>query len=139
MNHLDQRRGSYNRVELVKHQGFERCKRVTKETFGTSQPCVSFPLLGTFLLGLGWIAAMIVVPSQNKRISDMLRHDVKELCMHCFSLLKRDSDVIKMRLKGLKRWANRGTVKLFDHLKQQGQFRANPLSGAKSSMRRADA
>jgi hypothetical protein len=50
LDHLDQRGGPYNRVELVKYQYFEGVKGVTKETVGTCQPEVSFSLMVAFFL-----------------------------------------------------------------------------------------
>jgi hypothetical protein len=90
MDHFDQRRGSDNRVELLNHQGFERFKRLVEVPCGASQPLVSFSLMGTLLCGLRWIAEMIMVPSQHQSISGMWWHDLKELRIDRFALLKRD-------------------------------------------------
>ena len=48
IDHLDQRGGPDNSVELVEHQRLERVKLVTKARGGTRQPKLSFVLMVMF-------------------------------------------------------------------------------------------
>lgn len=66
MDHFDQRRGADNRVDLLKPQRVEWCKRLIKETCGASQPRVSFALMVTLVFGWRLIAAMSMVSSSPR-------------------------------------------------------------------------
>ena len=89
IDHLDQRGGPDNRVELVAHQRIERLKGVAKKTVGTCQPEVSFSLMVAPLLGPRLIAAMIMVPGQHEEISGIVRHHSMEFNGDRFDVLKR--------------------------------------------------
>ncbi len=68
IDHLDQRGGPDNGVELIKHQCFERVKGLAQEPFGARQPEVSFSVMGPLLPQPRLVAEMLMVPSQHEKV-----------------------------------------------------------------------
>lgn len=137
MHHLNQRRGPYDGVELIAHQRFARRQLLFKETFGTRQPFIAFPVMVTRALGVRLGGNMRMVPRQYETSSGIGRNHCTELRSNRFCLCKRDSQVIAMRVHGLQRRGKGGAVQLFDHGENQRPFRANAFDGAQSPRRRA--
>jgi hypothetical protein len=89
IDHLDQRGGPDNRVELVKHQHVEGVKGVTKETVSARQAERSFSLMVALLIRPRLGASMIRVPGQHEEIEGLLWHHSTEVSGDCVDLLKR--------------------------------------------------
>jgi len=138
IDHLDQRGGPYNRVELVKHSNLEGVKGVTKETGSARQAERSFSLMIALLLRPRLGAQMLMVPGQHEKISGIVWHHSTECSGDRVDVLKRHSQVIDMLANGLERLGNRRAVARVDHVEKQRQFRAHVFLGAQYAMRRAN-
>jgi len=119
IDHLDQRGGPYNGVELVEHQRFERVELVTKELGGARQPELSFVLMVMFWLRWRGGGAMIMVPCQHEKISDIVRNHGTEFRINRFSVFERDYNVINMRMKRLECVGNGGVVEFCNPVEKQ--------------------
>src|SRR2546430_827575 len=137
IDHLDQRGGPYNGVELVEHQRFEGGKLVAEPPFGARQPEVSFFLMGTLWLRPRLVDEMIMVPRQHEKIAGIVRNHGTEFSRNRFGLLERDDNVIDMLANGLERVGNGSAVECCDHVEKQRQFRADVFDRAQSALRRA--
>jgi len=130
IDHLDQRGGPYNGVELIKHQGCERVKCLAKEPFGARQPERSFSVMVPLVLRLRGVEEMIMVPCQYEKISGVVRHHGAEVSINDFDVCKRDDNGIDRLVNGLERVGNGGAVKFCDHVEKQRQFRAHAFDSA---------
>ena len=65
MDHFDQRRGLNHGIQFLKNHRLQRCKLISKETFGTIQPLWTLVLMGALVLGRRLGGEMLVVPSQS--------------------------------------------------------------------------
>jgi hypothetical protein len=137
IDHLDQRGGPYNGVELIKRQGFARVKCIAKEPFGARQPEIAFSVMVTLLLRLRLEEEMIMVPRQHEKIYGIVRNHGTEFRINRFGLCTRDSDVIDMLVHGLERGENGNAVECCDPVEKQRQFRAHAFDGAQFPIRRA--
>ena len=118
IDNLDQRGGSYNGVELVEHERFERVKRVAQETVSARQPEVSFSVMGPLLLRPRLVDEVIMVPGQHKEISGIVWSHDPEFISNGFDVFERDYYVIKMRANGLERCVHGGAIERFDHVEK---------------------
>jgi hypothetical protein len=100
LDHLDQRGGADNRVELIKHHGLEGRKVLRKEPIGDIEPLGSCAVMGTFVLGLALMTQMIMVPSDEERVSDVLRHPLQELGIQHCGVLIRPNAIVKVSANG---------------------------------------
>src|SRR2546422_5964003 len=134
IDHLDQRRGADNRVKLVKHQCFERCNVQVKQPIGAIEPLLSLKVMVMLLLALRLMTQMMMVPSENQCIEDLLRNLSKELGINHFGLLIRDDDIVKMSLKGFKDFVQGSIINLFEQLKKHGELRIHSFFCTKLSL-----
>ena len=121
IDHLDQRGGPHNGVELVKYQHFEGVTGVTQETVGTRQPEVSFWLMVAFFLRPRLVASRRMVPGQHKEISGSLGHHETEFRSNRFGVFEWDSQGIEMLAQGRERFADGGAVERCEHVEQEQQ------------------
>jgi len=68
IDHLDQRGGSDNGVEFIKHQGFERVKCLAKEPCGACQPELAFSVMIALGMDARLREKMIMMPRQHEKI-----------------------------------------------------------------------
>src|SRR5438128_8727857 len=138
IDHLDERRGPDNRVELVEHQRFEGVKGLVKESVGTRQPEVSFSLMRALLLRPRLRAYMILVPGQHEEIQGLVWYHHTECSSDGFGLFEGEQNVIDMMANGLERLCDRRAIELGDHVEKPREFRTHAFRGAQCAMRRAD-
>jgi hypothetical protein len=100
MDHLDQGGGADNRVEWITPPSVYGCKVMVQEPIGAIEPLVSCTVMVTFLLGLALMTQMIMVPSDQGRVEDVLRDPLQELCIHHCGVLRRDNDSVEVRSHG---------------------------------------
>jgi hypothetical protein len=68
IDHLDQRGGADNRVELLKHPGLYGLKVVLKEPIGDSEPLLALTVVVMLVLAVRLMPQMMMVPGENQRI-----------------------------------------------------------------------
>jgi len=137
IDHLDERGGPDNRVELVEHQGFQGIKLVANEPFGAGQSERAFSVMIALGMCRRLIGEMLMVPREHEKLADLVRHDGPEFRINGFGVGKRDDKVIEMRADGREGGGHGGAVELGKHVEKLCQFRADVLLGAQSAMRRA--
>src|SRR5258708_33967472 len=79
------------------------------------------------------VAQMVMMPRQYESINNGLGHEVKQLGMNRFDLLKRDQEIIKMRPNRFENVRQLGILNLFDQAEDSHQLWAHPCNGTKAT------
>jgi len=137
IDHLDERGGPDNRVELVEHQGCKGITLVANEPCGACQPALAFSVM----IALGRCGRlrgeMLMVPREDEKCEGLVRYDGPECRINGFGLGKRDDQVIERRTDGREGGGNGGAVEFGKPVDKPCQCRSDVLLGAQSAMRRA--
>lgn len=137
IDHLDERGGPDNRVELVEHQGFQGLTLVTHEPCGAGQPERAFAVMIALGRCRRLLGEMRMVPREHEKLADLVWHHGPAFRINGFDLSKRHANVIERRADGLEGGGHGGAVKLGKQVEKLWQFRADLLLGAQSARRRA--
>jgi hypothetical protein len=110
MDHLDQRGGSSNRVELVKHVRCEGVKGVLKESRSARQAARTFSLMVAPPLRPRLVAYVMMVPGPHENIQCLVWHHQTACSIDGFGVYERDQHVIDMVANGRKRLGDRHAI-----------------------------
>jgi len=138
IDHLDQRGGPDNGVQLVEHQGLEGIQFLMQAPSGARQPQLARSVMIALGMGVRLVEEMIMVPRQHETIHDSVRHHSTECSINRLGVLQGDDNSIDMRAHGRACGGNGGAAECFHHVEKQRECCAYVFPGAQSAMRRAE-
>src|SRR2546425_13269607 len=102
--------------------GLEQIKLIIQKPLGKIEPLLTLALMIMRFPTMRLVAQMVMMPSQYESINNGLGHEVKQLGMNRFDLLKRDQEIIKMRPNRFENVRQLGILNLFDQAEDSHQL-----------------